>query len=105
MRRLIPFVFLLIASSAFAKNPCKDLDGIYYSIMKKRQQGTPIVKQMDLVDKTEKKLPNEKALHDLLRKAVISAYEEPRFQVEENQEKAAQDFANSWTTACYKSFS
>ena len=47
---------MFVSSNTFADELCKDLYDMSYKIMNMRQWGTPIVKQMDTIDKmkTEK---------------------------------------------------
>lgn len=78
------------------------LQRVSYQVMLSRQQGVPLSKEMELIrglEKTESK--NSKATQ-ILKKIVISAYEEPKYEAEENQERSALEFSNDWSLACYK---
>ncbi len=102
MKKILLIVCMFVSSNTFADELCKDLYDMSYKIMNMRQWGTPIVKQMDTIDKMEKGNPKIKPITNLLRKVIVSAYETPRFEVKENQVKAAQNFANEWASTCYK---
>lgn len=103
-KSIFTFIFLLLLSShVLAKNAfCDQLHDLSFKIMIMRQQNVSIAEQMETIDKMGEINQKNKPFHDLLRKVVVSAYEEPRYEVEENKKNAALDFANDWSTPCYK---
>ena len=98
----ITAVFLFFSPMIYADEDCSQLHDITFKIMKMRQWNISIVDQMNTIEEMRKVNPKNTAMHKLLQEIVISAYEEPRFNTEEYQEKAAKDFANNWTASCYK---
>lgn len=98
------FIFLLLLSPHVLANNalCGQLYDLSFKIMTMRQQNVSISEQMGTIDEMGKVNHQNKPIHDLLRKVIISAYEEPRYEVEKNKKQAALDFANDWATTCYK---
>lgn len=98
------FIFsLFLSSPILASNAfCDQLYDLSFKIMIMRQQNVSISEQMRTIDEMEKVNQKNKPFHNLLRKVIISAYEESRYELEGNQKKAALDFANDWSTSCYK---
>lgn len=74
---------------------CKVIDDLSKSIMSNRQTGMAMVDSMQIANKIE-----DDQMKDLVQAIVNDAYAEPRYSVEENQEKAITDFRNKMYHAC-----
>lgn len=74
---------------------CKVVDDLSRSIMSNRQSGVPMVDSMQIANNIE-----DDQVKDLVRAIVNDAYAEPRFSVEENQDKAITDFRNKMYHGC-----
>jgi len=86
----------LLASPAYA-DVCNTVHSVSTAIMKNRQVGTSLKKMMDVAND-----PTNEKVAKLLTKIIVAAYEQPRFSVVENQEKAITDFANKLMLECVK---
>ena len=93
--------FSSISSNAIASQFCDMIERISYQTMLSRQQGAPLSKEMGIINEIATESQGSKATQ-ILKKIVISAYEEPKYETKENQEREAQEFSNDWTLACYK---
>lgn len=102
MRVIFILSFLLISSNSFASQFCEMLQRISYQVMLSRQQGIPLSKEMELINGLEKTESKSSRATQILKKIVISAYEEPKYEAKVNQEKSAVEFSNDWALACYK---
>lgn len=77
---------------------CKSAAGAAKGIMNARQRGVTMTEMMEKVVGTA-----DPAVKDVARAMVISAYEKPRFDTPEYQQKAEIDFENESYLACIKS--
>ena len=94
--------FSSISSNTFASQFCDMIERISYQTMLSRQQGVPLSKEMGIINEIAKTESKGSKAPQILKKIVISAYEEPKYDIKENQEREAQEFSNDWTLACYK---
>ncbi len=76
---------------------CKSAAGAARAIMNSRQRGATITDMMDRVVGTA-----EPELKGIVQAFVVEAYEEPRYNVPENQLKAEIDFENNAYLTCLK---
>lgn len=76
---------------------CKSAAGAARAIMNSRQRGATITDMMDRVVGTA-----EPELKGIVQAFVVEAYEEPRYNVPENQLKAEIDFENDAYLTCLK---
>ena len=76
---------------------CKSMSELSKIIMQKRQDGVPMSEMMEKVVNT-----STQPLRDLIRLLVISAYEKPRFNTPEIQQKTILDFENESYLTCTK---
>jgi hypothetical protein len=96
MKIKLALIILLTASTVQAGTPeeaCKSYHELATSLMDARQSGVSLVKAMSITDR--------KFLQDL----TIKAYKQPRYRVEENKKRAAEDFANRIYLECYEALS
>lgn len=76
---------------------CKSTAGAAKAIMNSRQRGVSMTEMMDKVVGTA-----EPAIKDVVKAFVIAAYEKPRFNTSEYQQKAEIDFENEAYLVCIK---
>lgn len=69
--------------------------------MESRQAGVSMADQLRITDKFLK--PDDPA-GKLEQKIVLDAYKQPRFEVEENQQKSVEDFRDKWYLACAENY-
>lgn len=74
---------------------CEVVDDLAKSIMTSRQAGTPMVENMRIADNNE-----DEQARALIKAIVSDAYAEPRYNTEENQDKAVTDFRNKMYHGC-----
>ncbi|MDZ4760908.1 MAG: hypothetical protein SGJ21_07540 [Alphaproteobacteria bacterium] len=108
MRRLftIAIAASALASGAQAQEPvysrkdtvCKDIESLASRIMKVRQSGRLMSEALEQYTKGRgSSIP-------FIESMVEEAYEQPRFSVPENQERAVVDFQNEQFLFCRKNF-
>ena len=76
---------------------CKSMSELARIIMQKRQDGVPM---SEIVEKVVNTTPQP--LQEVLRLTVISAYDKPRFNTPEIQQKTILDFENESYLTCTK---
>ena len=74
---------------------CKVIDDLSKSIMLNRQAGIAMADSMQVANSIE-----DTQMKGLVQAIVNDAYTEPRYSVEENQEKAVTDFRNKMYHGC-----
>lgn len=79
---------------------CKSMSELARIIMQKRQDGVPM---SEIVEKVVNTTPQP--LQEVLRLTVISAYDKPRFNTPEIQQKTILDFENEAYLTCTKAVS
>lgn len=101
MKLSIFILGIIISINVGASEFCYQLYDFSSKVMQMRQQNTPIIEQMRIVERMRKANPQNKPVHDLFSKVIATAYKEPRYELKENQEKSMKDFANEWAALCY----
>jgi hypothetical protein len=89
----------LAAGPALAASPtetCSIYAKLGRGAMQKRQQGYPEAKLMQRI------ADSHSTAADLMRDLIQAAYAKPRFYDHKMQKQAADDFANTVFTACYR---
>lgn len=84
-------------SSEELSSRCKSMSELARIIMQKRQDGVPM---SEIVEKVVNTTPQP--LQEVLRLTVISAYDKPRFNTPEIQQKTILDFENESYLTCTK---
>ena len=101
MKLLLFFVFtgiLGIAQSTLAQDwqsNCKGFEHLARSIMTARQKGEDMSKLMGVAAD-----PARASAKDLTTNLIFSAYRQPRYQTEDMQQKAIDDFSNDTYLGC-----
>lgn len=95
------FCFLLCSTSyaddSDAYTKCSHFNGLAEAIMKNRQNGISISKQIE-------NLPNNE-IKEIVISMIMSAYDSPRYHTESNQRRAVQDFVNECYMICVEALS
>ena len=90
-RLMIAAVAALMLCPAQAEEPCAILGKLARTVMESRQLGVALSKLMTIVKDDS-----------LSTKIVLDAYEQPRYQSEEFQQHATENFGNKWEIMCYQ---
>jgi hypothetical protein len=101
MKQLLALIF--VSAFAFAQSThaqgwqsnCKAFEHLARSIMTARQNGEDISKLIGVADD-----PTRADAKDLTTKLIFSAYKQPRYQTEDMQQKAIDDFSNDTYLGC-----
>ena len=80
---------------------CKRIAGVAENAMWYRQNGYPILKEMENIDKIYKKVPDKQS-YDLMVSITLDAYSYPGYMTEDYQKKAINDFSALYFTECMK---
>lgn len=80
---------------------CKRIAGVAENAMWYRQNGYPILKEMENIDKIYKKVPDKQS-YDLMVSITLDAYSYPSYMTEDYQKKAINDFSALYFTECMK---
>lgn len=67
-------------------------------VMENRQDGVAMSEQMGALE------GEQNALANVIRGIIRAAYEEPRWNTEENQRRAVEEFRNEIESNCYEAF-
>ena len=103
-KTLIGLVMCVMAGSALAETPqgsaplCAVLGEIAENVMIARQNGAALSEMMTVADAAG----DDTSARQLLTEIILAAYETPRFSVEGNQRRAAQDHRAMVETTCYR---
>lgn len=89
-----------VMSNEELSSRCKSMSELARIIMQKRQDGVPM---SEIVEKVVNTTPQP--LQEVLRLTVISAYDKPRFNTPEIQQKTILDFENEAYLTCTKAVS
>lgn len=92
MRKILAIATLLVSGSAFA-GACEDRADLAREVMASRQAGVPIA---DVIRLAKESNAYTKATRDL----ILRAYEAPRYQTEEHQQREITEFENAAYVAC-----
>lgn len=76
---------------------CKRMEHSAKLVMESRQSDVPMSTLWEIAEKSDSEYIKE--MYKLL---ISSAYDKPRYSVEENQQKAVIDFQNSFFSACMR---
>lgn len=98
---LILSIFCSYVNAETIHEECTRVHDTALVVMKMRQDGVPIKKQMDVVEKTGG-ISNKGS--SVLVKMIVEAYETDQFQTEKHKNTSATEFANKWYLACVKSY-
>ena len=92
---------LTISTTANAETvteTCVEIALLGEGVMMARQEGKSLTAMVAFM---EENLPGV----DFARQMVLDAYEVPRFNTEENKQRAVEDFANEMSRMCFEAFS
>lgn len=92
-----------VQGAAQASQVCNAISEMAYNLQKARQVGVSMSKSMQIAESLNTGKPGDKQAVSLIKQMIVRAYEIPRFNNEENQETAAQEFSNMETVRCYRS--
>ena len=109
MRSIISVLALVlclgVSTSAFAEDTwkitCEALSGTAGSIMSARQVGVPLAQMMNKLTEIEPEGATEKDKR-YIEGIVFQAYEQPRFDTEDDKNKAINEFQNTIYSRCAK---
>jgi hypothetical protein len=88
------------SESGIDDSVCRSVMELSRQMMKNRQVGVPVTDMMDVFVND----PSTDAKHkNLMMEIVMRAYDAPRYSTAEYQDKAADEFANSYYLDCMKS--
>ncbi len=97
-------MLFLVGANVYAETTHEECTRVHDTalvVMKMRQDGIPIKKQMDVVEKTGG-ISNKGS--GVLVEMIVEAYETDQFQTEKYKNTSATEFANKWYLACVKSY-
>lgn len=92
MRKILAFV-LFLASGAAMASACEGRAELAKQVMSSRQAGVPIT---DVINLAKESNAYTKATQEL----ILRAYERPRFQTDEHQQREITEFQNEAYVAC-----
>ena len=99
--------FILITTPAFAedtwKTTCEALSETAGSIMSARQAGVPLAQMMNMLTEKEPVGATEKDKR-YVEGLVLQAYEQPRFNTEDDKNNSINDFQNTIYLRCAKMY-
>ena len=106
-KAIITAGLILTASNAIAEGTikherfktCKGLEALSRTIMSGRQTGVSLEKMSTVIKNSSISDTTKQFLFDM----IIEAYEKPKFDFEENQEKVINEFANKTFLKCIQS--
>ncbi|MBK5541537.1 hypothetical protein JFV28_20285 [Pseudomonas sp. TH05] len=76
---------------------CKRMEHSAKTVMESRQSDVPMSALWEIAEKSDSEY-----IKEMYKILIRSAYEKPRFSLEENQKKAVIDFQNDFFSACMR---
>lgn len=76
---------------------CKRMEHSAKTVMESRQSDVPMSRLWEIAEESENEY-----IKEMYKMLIRSAYEKPRFAVEENQKKAVVEFQNDYFAACMR---
>lgn len=86
-------------SSTQKQGFCADIEALAKDVMMMRQDGISMSAQIQIADG----MSDADQLKAMYREIVMHAYDAPQYKSKANQEKLANEFANQYALACYRS--
>lgn len=96
MYRMIMVLIMVLPMHSMAAD-CNSIGSLAKSVMETRQKGIPLGSAIEVIESID-----NKAVSDLAKGMVLSAYKRPRYNTEENKSDSVIRFQNKWTLYCYE---